>query len=136
MNQETYNTRVKAFLAEMNARGIPPEDAAELLAQVEQTDKSAAAQHIAYKEARTPRQELSALHAAFKSARIDPDSDAGQQLEQLWIDEGLAVALGQVAQVARYKAEQAMGLNPNGLRSDTGRLLGAPIRDDRGRPLY
>lgn len=89
---------------------------------------------IRYKEAlpvNTAKQELTALHAAFKSARIDVDSDAGQALEDIWEAEGLAVALGQVA---RYKAE--LGLNPHGIRTDSGRLIGAPVRDERGRPLY
>lgn len=49
MDQQTYDQRVKAFLADMNGKGVPPEVAAQSLASMEQADKSAAQQGVAFK---------------------------------------------------------------------------------------
>lgn len=134
MDEQERQRRIAAFRQDMRSKGWSDDQIDAVLAQVEYADKSAAQLGIAYKSA-TPGGELRMLHAAFKAQRIDPDSPAGQALEQLWIDQGLAAALGQVVQVARYKAERDMGLDPRGLRTDTGRLIGGPIRDEKGRPL-
>lgn len=150
MDQTTYNLRVKAFLADMNDRDVDPEDVAEVLrsgegmrdqwgylsehpAQV----KAAVAHSIAYKAAPTlPSGELPYLRTALKSAGVDPLSAAGQAIEDLWEAEGLAVALGQVAQVARYKsAAEAQLAKTATFFSDDGRPLARPLRDARGRPL-
>ena len=49
MDQETYDQRVKTFLTDMREKGVPPEAAASALAGMEQADKSAQAQGVAYK---------------------------------------------------------------------------------------
>lgn len=54
MDQQTYEARVKAFMADMNAKGVPPEVAAQSLASMEQADKSATQQGIAYKSDDAP----------------------------------------------------------------------------------
>lgn len=51
MDDATYKARTDAFLKDMNAKGVPPEVAAATLAGMQQADKSAAAQGIAYKSA-------------------------------------------------------------------------------------
>jgi hypothetical protein len=49
MDQETYEQRVKAFIADMGAKGVPPEVTAATIGQMQQADKSAQQQGIAYK---------------------------------------------------------------------------------------
>jgi hypothetical protein len=53
MNQTEYERRVKAFLGEMAARGVPPETAAGVLASQQRAEKTADGQGIAYKDAQT-----------------------------------------------------------------------------------
>lgn len=67
MDQATYDARVKAFTQDMNAKGVPPEVAASALAGMEQADKSAAAQGIAFKS-ETPADPWQAVVAALKAA--------------------------------------------------------------------
>lgn len=106
INDDEQRRRVEAFRTEMRLKGLDDDTIDRLLSQVGQADKSAAEQHIAYKEigVSTPRQELNMLHAALKASGVDPDSPEGQALEQLWVDEGLTVALGQAA---RHRAANA-----------------------------
>lgn len=122
MNQELYSARVLALRDAMldDAAGVAPAYGAEPI----------------------PSGELDAVRAAMKAMHIDPDGATGQRLEDVWVEDGLDAAMAEIvrykaqqpAHSARYKAEQ--GLNPNGIRTDSGRLIGAPVRDERGRPLY
>ena len=68
MDQQTYEARVKAFMADMHAKGVPPEAAAASLAGMEQADKSATAQGIAYKS----DDPWAAVTAALKAAVMSP----------------------------------------------------------------
>jgi hypothetical protein len=68
MDQATYDARVKAFTADMNAKGVPPEVAASALAGMEQADKSAQQQGIAFKSDDAPADPWSAVTAALKAA--------------------------------------------------------------------
>jgi hypothetical protein len=56
MDQATYDARVKAYLADMNGKGVPPDVAASQLALMEQSDKSAADQRIAFKSDDAPEE--------------------------------------------------------------------------------
>lgn len=75
MDQATYEARVKAFMADMNAKGVPPEVAARSLASMEQADKSATAQGIAYKSEQPP-DPWAAVLAALKAAVAPPAVEA------------------------------------------------------------
>lgn len=68
MDQQTYEARVKAFMADMNAKGVPPEVAAQSLASMEQADKSATQQGIAFKSEDAPPDPWAAVVAALKAA--------------------------------------------------------------------
>jgi hypothetical protein len=64
MDQQTYDARVKTFLTDMNDKGVPPEVAAGALAGMEQADKSAQQQGIAYKSEDLWGAVITALKAA------------------------------------------------------------------------
>ncbi len=49
MDQQTYEARVKAYLTDMNEKGVPPEIAAGQLASMQQADKSAEQRGITFK---------------------------------------------------------------------------------------
>jgi hypothetical protein len=64
------------------------------------------------------------------------EEEIGQLLDQAALQPSTGARLADDQKAATMKAERNMGLNPHGLRSDTGRLIGAPIRDPKtGRPL-
>jgi hypothetical protein len=145
VDQRTYNMRVAALLSDMRLKNVDPEAVAELLdddtpdqyggRSHQMSVKEAVNASIAYKDA-TPGAELRALRVALKAVHVDPESDAGQRLERLWIDEGLAVALGQLAQVARYKSAAEADLARTArFFTDDGRPLFRPLCDDKGNLL-
>lgn len=53
MDQQEYERRMKAFAADMQSKGVPPEVSGAVVAGMEQADKSAQAQGIAYKASET-----------------------------------------------------------------------------------
>jgi hypothetical protein len=73
MDQQTYDARVKTFLTDMNDKGVPPEVAAGALAGMEQADKSAQQQGIAYKSD-APADPWVAVMAALKAAVAPPQA--------------------------------------------------------------
>ena len=71
MDQATYDARVKAFTQDMNAKGVPPEVAASAQGGLEQADKSATAQGIAYKsDDLQPADAWAAVVASLKAALL------------------------------------------------------------------
>jgi hypothetical protein len=93
MDQATYDARVKAFTQDMNAKGVPPEVAAQALAGMQQADKSAAAQGIAFKSEDTqPADPWQAVVAALKAALVPaekapPPMDQGAPMDAAPPDE-------------------------------------------------
>ena len=75
MDQATYDQRVKAYLADMREKGVPPEAAASALAGMEQADKSAQAQGVAYKSDDLWQAVLAALKAAVAPAAPPMDAE-------------------------------------------------------------
>jgi hypothetical protein len=82
MDQQTYDARVKAYLTDMHDKGVPPEAAAAQLAQMEQADKSASEQRIAFKS--EDADPWAAVATAIKAAMMPvmekappPPMDAG-----------------------------------------------------------
>lgn len=76
MDQATYEARVKAYLADMQSKGVPPEVAAQSLASMEQADKSAQQQGIAFKSDDAPPDPWAAVVAALKAAVAPPAVEA------------------------------------------------------------
>jgi hypothetical protein len=72
MDQETYNMRVKAFLAAMRERNANPESVAAVLDGIAQADKSATEWGVAYKAA--PGMVALALPAAVVDQLGGPDA--------------------------------------------------------------
>lgn len=71
MDQATYDARVKAFMEDMNKKGVPPQTVAATLATMQQADKSAEQQGIAYKsDDAPPADPWQAVVAALKAALV------------------------------------------------------------------
>jgi hypothetical protein len=83
MDQATYEARVKAYLADMNGKGVPPEVAASQLALMEQSDKSAENQGIAFKsdDAPAPPEEITIGGVVYAVKAAPPAASAPMDAE-------------------------------------------------------
>ena len=71
MNANEYERRMKAFAADMNSKGVPPEVAGAVIAGMEQADKSAQQQGIAYKADDPWQNVITALKVAMAPASME-----------------------------------------------------------------
>jgi len=75
MDQNEYERRMKAFAADMQSKGVPPEVAGAVVAGMEQADKSAQAQGVAYKADDPWQAVTAALKAAMAPASMEEAAD-------------------------------------------------------------
>lgn len=75
MDANEYERRMKAFAADMNSKGVPPEVAGAVVAGMEQADKSAQAQGVAYKADDPWQAVTAALKAAMAPASMEEAAD-------------------------------------------------------------
>lgn len=135
MDEYERQRRILAFRQDMKLKGWRDDQIDAFLAQNDAIETKAAQMRIAYKSApqRAPRPGNAAVSReadALERLCLDLDDDQTDRVWDKYVDYGYKAA----AQWAiALKSER--GLNPNGMRFDNGRLVGAPIRDEKGRPL-
>lgn len=94
MDANEYERRMKAFAADMNGKGVPPEVAGAVIAGMEQADKSAAAQGVAYK--------------ASETLYYDPGGTAGVIRGGQWVALKAAMAPASMEEAANTEMEDAL----------------------------
>lgn len=92
MDQQTYEQRMKAFAADMNAKGVPPEVAGAVVAGMEQADKSATEQGIAFKSDDPWAAVIAALKAAVAPSEKAMTPASMEQAGATEMDDGMEEA--------------------------------------------
>lgn len=122
MDQATYNARVKAFLDDMNSKGMPPEMVAEALLAMEKSDKTAKQMNIAYKSSGADR-ERAVAEALERGLELVTDD--------VWklYSAGRFKAAAQLVTDLMVKTKAAQQpARPTAMRDDSGQPLARRIR--------